>query len=216
MSQKTTSTEAAIDHRLLKALSHPLRQRILRVLNERVASPSELSRDLDEPLGNVSYHVKALLEHDAIELVRTAPVRGALEHFYRAMTRVQLDDDHWARLPLSIRRSLSDQMLQQIWDHLAAAAEENGFDDPRMHVSWTPLELDAEGHDAISDLLAETLERILEIQAESTSRIAALDGDGDGEPKHRTEVAMVHFHRAANSPSKQESNRRKAAKAKRS
>ena len=36
----------------------------------------------------MAYHVKILEETGAIELVRTAPVRGALEHFYRATTDV--------------------------------------------------------------------------------------------------------------------------------
>ena len=75
-----------------------MRVRALEVLNERVASPSELAKELGEPLGNVAYHVKILEENDAIELVRTAPVRGALEHFYRAKVRpwfdaVELDDE---------------------------------------------------------------------------------------------------------------------------
>jgi DNA-binding transcriptional ArsR family regulator len=82
------SKEATAEQRLIKALGHPVRIRALQVLNTRVASPSELARELDEPLGNVAYHVKILEENDAIELVRTAPVRGALEHFYRATTDV--------------------------------------------------------------------------------------------------------------------------------
>jgi DNA-binding transcriptional ArsR family regulator len=76
--------EARLDPRLIKALGHPVRVRALEVLHQRIASPSELAKELREPLGNVAYHVKILEENDAIELVRTAPVRGALEHFYRA------------------------------------------------------------------------------------------------------------------------------------
>lgn len=68
--------------------SHPLRRRILGALQVRNASPAELSALLGESLGNVSYHVKILASKDAIELVRTAPVRGALEHFYAPTGRV--------------------------------------------------------------------------------------------------------------------------------
>jgi DNA-binding transcriptional ArsR family regulator len=84
----TKSKDAPPDQRLIKSLGHPVRTRALEILNERVASPSELAKQLNEPLGNVAYHVKILEENDAIELVRTAPVRGALEHFYRATTAV--------------------------------------------------------------------------------------------------------------------------------
>jgi DNA-binding transcriptional ArsR family regulator len=78
------STEARLDPRLIKVLGHPVRVRALEALSSRVASPSELARELGEPLGNVAYHVKILEENDAIELVSTAPVRGAVEHFYGA------------------------------------------------------------------------------------------------------------------------------------
>lgn len=84
------SKEATLDRRLIKALGHPVRVRALEVLNARVASPSELAKELGEPLGNVAYHIKILEENDAIELVRTAPVRGALEHFYRASVSTQI------------------------------------------------------------------------------------------------------------------------------
>src|SRR4051794_15100467 len=48
--------QPAIDQRIMKALSHPLRVRMLTLLNQKVSSPSELAEELDEPLGNVSYH----------------------------------------------------------------------------------------------------------------------------------------------------------------
>jgi len=54
------SMEADVDQRLIKALGHPLRMSVLAILNARVASPSELAKELGEPLGNVAYHVKIL------------------------------------------------------------------------------------------------------------------------------------------------------------
>lgn len=69
--------------RKAKALSHPLRRRILVYLGEHEpASPNRMASDLDEPLGNVSYHVKALLGFGCVELTGTEPRRGAVEHFY--------------------------------------------------------------------------------------------------------------------------------------
>jgi DNA-binding transcriptional ArsR family regulator len=66
-----------------KVMSHPLRLRIVAELNKRgPLSPNGLSKLLDQPLGSVSYHVKALLEAGVLKLVRTEPRRGALEHFY--------------------------------------------------------------------------------------------------------------------------------------
>ncbi len=69
--------------KLLTALNHPLRRRVLRALQAREnASPVELARALDESLSSVSYHVTVLVDCKTLRLVRTQQVRGALEHFY--------------------------------------------------------------------------------------------------------------------------------------
>ena len=199
MSKTETQAKAPsdddIDSRLLRALGHPLRQRILRVLNDRVASPSQLSRELDEALGNVSYHVRTLENLGAVELVSTKPVRGALEHFYRATIRVELDDASWAKLPISVRRKLFDQTQQLIWEHIVAAAGGPGFDDPQAHVSWTPLDLDEEGYQEVVAILAETLEQVMAAQARAAGRLTELSAEERAEAR-RTEVVLQHFERA--------------------
>jgi len=192
------TTDAALDQRLIKALAHPLRERILQCLNETVASPAQLARALDEPLGNVSYHVKILLECEAIELVRTAPVRGAIEHFYRATMRSYLSDDDWEALPLSVRRGSDSQSLRKIWEDVAAAAEEGGFDDPHAHISQTNLDFDEEGHEKFARALETFLSSALEIQGEVRNRDAALsEAERSEQTRIRTELAMLYFRRAA-------------------
>src|SRR4051795_6611995 len=85
--------------RIAKALAHPLRARILQRLGERIASPGELAVELGAGLGVVSYHAGMLRDYGCVELVRTEPRRGALEHFYRAIARPTLDADQWRALP---------------------------------------------------------------------------------------------------------------------
>ena len=193
---KAKDDGASIDPRLMKALSHPLRQQILQALNQRVASPAELSQELGESLGNVSYHVKILDELEAIELVRTAPVRGALEHFYRPLVRSYFDDAHWAQLPASVRTELFNQTIQQIWDHLSDAAEENKLDGEKESMAWLDLELDEQGMDELNTALGEVLDKAMEIQSDASVRLAELSDDERAEA-HRTELALLHFHRAA-------------------
>lgn len=72
------------------AIGHPLRAMLLRQLAETETSPAKLAEALGEPIGNVSYHVRMLDKLGAIELVRTAQVRGAVEHFYRAAIAVDV------------------------------------------------------------------------------------------------------------------------------
>jgi hypothetical protein len=44
-----------------------------------------------EPLGNCSYHVKALHDLGLIELVDTAQPRGAIQHYYKALWRIRVE-----------------------------------------------------------------------------------------------------------------------------
>src|SRR3954453_10811151 len=108
--------------RIAKALAHPLRARILQRLGERESSPGELATELDAPLGVISYHVRMLREYECVELVRTEPRRGALQHFYRAIARPNLDDGQWRTLPASLRGELSGETLSGLVDDLGAAA----------------------------------------------------------------------------------------------
>ena len=106
--------------RIAKALAHPLRARILQRLGERVASPGDLAVELGAPLGVVSYHVRMLRDYDCVELVRTEPRRGALQHFYRATARPNLDEDQWRTLPSGLRRELTGETIQDLVTDLAA------------------------------------------------------------------------------------------------
>jgi DNA-binding transcriptional ArsR family regulator len=159
-----------IDQRIMKALSHPLRVRMLTLLNQRVSSPSELAEELDEPLGNVSYHMRFLADLKMVKLVRTEPRRGAVEHYYEALEPPLISDDDWAQLPVALRRGLSDSTLGNIANDLRDAAAEGGFDRPNIHITRTALTLDEEGWEALSGLLADVLERARRIQEDSNKR----------------------------------------------
>jgi DNA-binding transcriptional ArsR family regulator len=189
------TNQQGVDQRLIRAMGNPLRQRILLALNKRVASPSELSKELEEPLGNVSYHVRILVQCDAIELVKTEPVRGALEHFYRATIRTHFDDESWTELPESVRSALFGQTLRQIWTHVAKASEAGGFEHPKDHVSWLNLDLDEQGFADMVDHMNESLERAMEIQEEAANR-RAINPPESEDDSYRTEFVLMHFHRA--------------------
>jgi DNA-binding transcriptional ArsR family regulator len=178
-----------VDMRLAKALSHPLRARIFAVLNEQVASPNELSEMLGEPLPNVSYHVRALVDLDCVELVRTAPRRGAIEHYYRAIRRPFFTDAEWKRLPRSGRQAIADAGLQLIWEDVAQAIEAGTFDSrPDMHLSRSALVLDEQAWGELRDALEAVLEDAERIGQRSKAR---LEKSGDsGMP---TRLVLMHF-----------------------
>jgi DNA-binding transcriptional ArsR family regulator len=167
--------QPAIDQRIMKALSHPLRVRMLTLLNQKVSSPSELADELDEPLGNVSYHMRFLADLNMVKLVRTEPRRGAVEHYYEALEPPLISDDDWAQLPAALRRSLSDSTLSQIARDLKGAAKEGGFDRENIHVSRVALTLDEQAWNELSELLSDVLDRARRLQEQSNKR-AKRDG----------------------------------------
>lgn len=70
---------------VIAALGHPLRRAILRRLENNAnggLSPSDLAKELNAPLPNLSYHVRTLVESGVLKLVKTKPRRGAVEHYY--------------------------------------------------------------------------------------------------------------------------------------
>jgi DNA-binding transcriptional ArsR family regulator len=173
--------------RIAKALAHPLRARILQRLGERVASPGDLAMELGAPLGVVSYHVRMLRDYDCVELVRTEPVRGALQHFYKATARPNLDEGQWRTLPTTLRGELIGETIQGLVGDLAAAADAGQLEDPAVVLTRTLLELDEKGWKKLNKLLARTHDQALAIAAESAAR-----GSDDVFP---TEVGVLHFKR---------------------
>jgi DNA-binding transcriptional ArsR family regulator len=188
-SARPAPTTDALDDALIMALSHPLRHSILRLLNTRVMSPSDIADKLDAKVADVSYHVGKLESVGAVELVRTEQRRGVLKSFYRATMRPMLGDAQYEQLPVSVRRRMAGHTLEQIWEHLRQAAEADGFDRGDVHVSWTPFELDDEGYAAMTQLVEETLERAFAIQGEVVDRRAATPHRRET----KTELVLMHF-----------------------
>lgn len=189
MPQSRTSPEG-ITQQLAKALAHPLRVRILTSLHQGISSPNQLAQELDEPLGNVSYHVKTLLEYDCVELVKTEPRRGAVEHFYRATDRAFLSDSDWSKIPASARKGISGSIIESIGqnatDALAAGTIESRKD---SHISDSPLLLDAEGWKELNKALADTVKRAATIQKEAAKRM----GKNKKTDGIQTRLAIMHF-----------------------
>jgi predicted ArsR family transcriptional regulator len=185
---KTKNKKEGVEQIVAKAFAHPLRVQILIILNEKVASPNMLAQQLDQSLNLVAYHVRVLEKYDCIELVDTKQRRGATEHFYRATRRQFLTDSEWSRLPESLRPGLSGAMLKSAFDDIEDALDKETFDElDDRHLSRTPMVVDRKGWEDAADLLADSLDRLLEIQAEANERIA------NGEESMLSKVIMLHF-----------------------
>jgi DNA-binding transcriptional ArsR family regulator len=171
MSTKAT-TRKATENRI-KAMSHPLRAAILRILVDRTASPAEMARELEEELSNVSYHTKQLVEFECAELVSTRPVRGALEHFYRATERHLIETDEWDQLDPVIAEDILCEIQQKMLDDFVASARANLIGaDKFFHHARTLLVLDAQGLREALEAHARVHHQMMEIAAHSANRMA--------------------------------------------
>lgn len=161
-----------VDPRIAKALSHPMRARILVILNDRVASPNEIAETIDERLPNVSYHVRALLELGCIELVDTAQRRGAIEHYYRAVIRPFFSDRDWKRIPRSARQAISDTALEIIWEDVSGALKAGTFDArPDRYLTHSPMVLDEQGWSEMNAVMAKAFAEAEKVKSRSAGRL---------------------------------------------
>jgi DNA-binding transcriptional ArsR family regulator len=186
------SVPDAFDESLFKALGHPLRLRIIEALTERgEASPVALARDFGLALAAVSHHVRVLRDLGWIEISRTEPRRGAVEHFYRPVRRPVIDDEQWEQLPVVLRRGLASSVVRRIFGEASRASTTGGFDDPEAHIARMPLKLDARGRRELSQVLVETMRQADEIKRQAAARRASATGsDGD---LAASELAILHF-----------------------
>jgi DNA-binding transcriptional ArsR family regulator len=154
----------------VKALSHPLRVRILAILEERTSSPLELSRILRAELGVVSYHVRTLYRLGLISLERETKVRGATQRHYRARERPRVSNEAWSKAPPMAKQAAIDAALQQIDDYARRANGAGGFDRADAHITRTALRLDRQGWERLAEVLMTALREVAEIEADMTER----------------------------------------------
>ncbi|HEV2858473.1 MAG TPA: helix-turn-helix domain-containing protein [Solirubrobacterales bacterium] len=170
--QKTTQNR-------IKAMNHPLRAALLRILVERTSSPAEMARELDEDLSNVSYHTKQLVEFECAELVSTRPVRGALEHFYRATERHLVDTEEWVELDPMMAENLLSEIVQKILDDFVAAARARTIgENAEFHLTRTPLVVDQTGLEEALEAHEKARLEIMEIASRSAERMVESGEEG--------------------------------------
>ncbi len=178
-----------LDRRLIKALSHPLREHVLAVLNERVASTSEIGREIDLDVPAFYHHVELLEELGFLERVESRRRRGAEEHFFRAKATMFFDDEAWERIPATVRSDIAGTHIWAILSDLITALRTGAFGaNPATHNTWLPGVFDRLGWQECLALMNETLNKMMAIQRRSSERMAV-----SGEPGLPGTVALMAF-----------------------
>jgi DNA-binding transcriptional ArsR family regulator len=167
------------DTETVKALSHPLRVQILRLLEDKDGSPVEIATTLELPVNRVSYHMRQLARFDLIKLVKTTPRRGAVEHHYRLQARPRISDKAWGEVPEIVKQAMTGAAVEQILNLVHTSAGRGGFDRSDAHLSRTDMTLDDEGWTAVAAELSGMLERVQKIHAQSLERLKKADHEGE-------------------------------------
>jgi DNA-binding transcriptional ArsR family regulator len=169
------------------ALRHPMRVRILEVLNERDMSPVEFlhqglapkSDTSQTTLSHISYHFRQLAEDGCLEVIERVPRRGATQHVYRGNGRSFFTDEDWARMTMAERRDISRSGYQGIAARTEGAMMADTFDSRHnRHLTWNTLDVDEQGWSELMGALLECFENVERIRRETKKRLQASGEDG--------------------------------------
>ena len=170
---------------ICNALKHPLRVRILEVLNEGPRSPSQFVEEglipkehfnsYQQALSLASYHFRELEKEGCLEVIESIPRRGAVEHVYRGLARVFFNDAEFEAdaAPRPPQR-LSRISLQGLIARADRAICEDTFDARAdRHLTWMPMQLDERGWEEVIATLATTFAELTQIRHDARDRLAA-------------------------------------------
>jgi hypothetical protein len=108
-----------------------------------------------------------------IELAGTRPVRGATQHFYRAVRRPHLSNEEVAELDSDEAIASATNILQMEFGDAAASLEAGKLiRRPEHYVFRLAVSLDEEGWSEFHKILAEAADRLYEAEARSVARRA--------------------------------------------
>lgn len=165
-------------------LKHPLRVRILEILNEGPKSPSQFVEEGLIPKGHystyqqalslASYHFRELEKDGCLKVVASIPRRGAVEHVYEGTARVYFTDAEFEEMELSRREQLSRISFQGLVARADGAMRAGTFDARAdRYLVWMPMQLDERGWAELSTALSGCFGEVEQIRHDAKDRLAA-------------------------------------------
>lgn len=152
------------------ALGHKIRVHILIVLNDGIYTATQLAEIIGESLNNVSNHLRKMLDDGAIEIAKEERKGNIVQYWYKAVeVPCYTQEEAEAMTPLQQQVTVG-AIVQSGTAELLAALYAGKLRDPRSVLFWHWYEVDQQGR---KDLEAENvryLERVREIEAESSER----------------------------------------------
>jgi DNA-binding transcriptional ArsR family regulator len=154
------------------ALGHKTRVQILIVLNDGIYTGAELATIIDEPLSNVSNHLRRMLDDGSIEIAKEARKGNMVQYWYKAVEiPVYSTEEAEAMTPIQ-RQMTVGAIVQGGAAEVFAALHAGTLANPRSLLFWHWYNVDAQGREDMDAASHRYLDEMREIEAESANRRA--------------------------------------------
>jgi DNA-binding transcriptional ArsR family regulator len=180
-----------IEEAVQYAIGHKTRVNILIALNEGIYTAAQLAQIVDEPQNNVSNHLRKMLDDGSIEIAKEEMKSNFVVYWYKAMELSCYSQEEAEAMTTVQQQMTVGAIVQSATAELFAALYAGKLRDPRSVLFWHWYNVDQQGQ---KDLEAENvryLERVREIEAESTNRRV-----DSGEDSTSMLVSLAVFERA--------------------
>jgi DNA-binding transcriptional ArsR family regulator len=177
----SSSDELPVVHEMatleqLRAVSHPLRIALFRLLREREQTVKELCDELGESSTRLYYHVSELERVGLVRLVRTEAKSGTIHKYYRSVSQ-------FLNVPTSLLHEETSSPEQEAAVDWFCSMLENSVMDVRQAFSSTGPDFDRELTFVTRNYIRTTPERAREfvrkLEALQEELLAADDEDAD-------------------------------------
>lgn len=164
-----------------EAVRHPIRVRILEVLNERDMSPTQFVKQgyadfffgRRPDVSHVAYHFRELAEFGCLKAVEWQRSGGSVATVYRGVARAEfVGEEAWARLSPDEQRVLSRAVAQGLIARIDGALSAQTFNSRNdRHLSWFAMELDERGWAETCEVVEEAFASIARIRRQASARL---------------------------------------------
>jgi DNA-binding transcriptional ArsR family regulator len=152
------------------ALGHRIRVHILIVLNDGSHTAAQLAEIIEEPLNNVSNHLRKMLDDGSIEIAKEERKGNVVQYWYKAV-EIPFYSREAAEVMTHLQRQMTAGAIVQSGSAEVLAALYGGkLADPRAILFWHWYSVDQQGREDLESESGRYLERVREIEVESTNR----------------------------------------------
>lgn len=185
-----------IEETVQYAVGHKTRVNILIALNEGIFTAAQLAQIVGEPQNNVANHLRKMLDDGSIEIAREERKSNFVVYWYKAIELSCYSKEEAEAMTTAQQQVTVGAIVQSGTAEVFAALYAGKLRDPSSILFWHWYNVDQQGQEDLDEESHRYLERVREIEVESTNRRAA-----SGEDSTSMLISLSVFERARKAPS---------------